>query len=701
MNSSGNKAKWIWYPHDYELWLHANVSVKRQFRGYICPPFWRLDSAYMNVMFRKAFELEREERVTLAVQGTYAVHLDGSMTPMPCERKPVTSLLLPSGKHELTIKVFHGSAVPALYAEGETIRSDDSWEVTRHNGSWVSAALGLFDDKLNPPGEFPFAYETVQPSSVTEVGGALLVDFGRETFGYVAFTELSGQGKIRLYYGESMEEALAGADAETFDELEADCDVPTDLITPVSRAFRYIQIRADEGIVWRQVQHEYEYLPMERRGSFRCSDERLNAIWEVAARTLHLTTREFMFDGMKRDRWVWSGDAYQSFIMNNYVFFDQDVTKRTLIALRGKDPVETHLNTIMDYTFYWFVSLYDYYMHTGDLTFVASCYPKMLSLMDFCLNRCNEEGMMEGRPEDWVFIDWADMERQGELCVEQLLFCRSLETMALLAQAMGDGANERKFTELALALRTRIFRLFWDDDQGAFLHGRLNGVLMDQVLKYPSMFALKFGYLNEEQSERVRRNVMRNESVQKITTPFMRFFELEALCEVGDQQHVLGEIRDYWGGMLDLGATAFWEEYDPALPADQQYHMYGDKYRKSLCHAWGAAPVYLLGKYWLGVQPAAPGYAHYVVEPCLGGLDWIEGTVPTADGDIQVYMDRSRIAVTTNRIGIGTLRFKSDERPAANEGEIVHVGGNSYELELTRPGFRYEIGLRQPMFNNV
>ena len=30
--------------------------------------------------------------------------------------------------------------------------------------------------------------------------------------------------------------------------------------------------------------------------------------------------------------------------------------------------------------------------------------------------------------------------------------------------------------------------------------------------------------------------------------------------------------------------------------------MYLDKYLKSLCHAWGAVPIYLLGRYCLGVH---------------------------------------------------------------------------------------------------
>jgi len=61
-------------------------------------------------------------------------------------------------------------------------------------------------------------------------------------------------------------------------------------------------------------------------------------------------------------------------------------------------------------------------------------------------------------------------------------------------------------------------------------------------------------------------------------------------------------IREYWGGMLDRGAVTFWEEYDPEVPDDQQYDMYGDRFGKSLCHAWAASPIYLLAKYFVGLQ---------------------------------------------------------------------------------------------------
>ena len=146
---------------------------------------------------------------------------------------------------------------------------------------------------------------------------------------------------------------------------------------------------------------------------------------------MDLTTREFFTDGIKRDRWIWSGDAIQSYLMNYYLRFDIECVKRTIRQLRGKDPVTSHVNTIMDYTFYWFKSIEDYYLYTGDVEFVREIYPQMKTLMDYCLSRTNSEGLMEGQPDDWIFVDWVDfpMHKRGALCFEQILFCKSLEVM--------------------------------------------------------------------------------------------------------------------------------------------------------------------------------------------------------------------------------------------------------------------------------
>jgi hypothetical protein len=409
----------------------------------------------------------------------------------------------------------------------------------------------------------------------------------------------------------------------------------------------------------------------------------LNKIWDISAYTLHLTTREFFIDGIKRDRWVWSGDAYQSYLMNYYLFFDLPSVKRTTLNLRGKDPVTSHINTIMDYTFYWFLGIYDYYQYTGDRKFVEQTYPRMKSLMEYCLSRRNANGMMEGLGGDWVFIDWADfkMSKTGEVSFEQLLFYRSLKTMVMCAGILNNDTDILKYNALADDLKTKIFTAFWNENKGAFIHNREKGVSNEQVTPFTNMFAVIFNDLDEAKKQSVKQNVLLNPQALKITTPYMRFYELEALCILGEHRYVLDEIRRYWGGMLNLGATSFWEKYNPKETGAEHYAMYGRPFGKSLCHAWGASPLYLFGKYYLGVKPVSPGYKTYSIEPNLGGLQWIEGVVPTPEGEIKVYMDKKQIKVSASQ-GEGYLYFESATKPKSNTGTVEPVGKNAYKIKI-------------------
>ena len=415
--------------------------------------------------------------------------------------------------------------------------------------------------------------------------------------------------------------------------------------------------------------YEYASHDLSHSGSFRCSDEEINKIWEVGAYTMDLTTREFFMDGIKRDRWTWSGDAIQSYLMNYYLRFDTECVKRTIRQLRGKDPVTAHVNTIMDYTFYWFKSVLDYYQYTGDADFVREMWPRMVTLMDYVQSRTNSEGMAEGQSDDWIFVDWVDfpMHKRGTLCFEQILFCKALETMALCADVLGIETNYRSQSE---ELLQKINQTFWSDEEKAYYHAIEDGVMNRQITKFPNMFAIIYGMAHEEQRQEIMQRVMLNPKVDPITTPYMRFYELEALCIDGLQTQVLQEIRDYWGGMLREGATSFWEKYVPTEKGVQHLAMYGRPYGKSLCHAWGASPVYLLGKYYLGVQPTKPGYEEYEIRPALGDLEWMEGDVPTPQGMIHVYMDRKQIKIRATE-GRGTLYYKDQQVDILPNQEVV------------------------------
>lgn len=675
------KPTWIWYPGDFEIWQHLKISLRRQERHTSVPAFWKLDTFYPSVVFRKKVSLDKPETIKFYVDGDFHILMDDIRLRYAKDR-----ILIPEGLHTISVAVSNQYSIPSIFVQGETILSDGSWEATIHDQAWLKAGHWNLDDPKIPPSKFKLPVTEVFPVNVDIHPSIYFLDFGKEIYGGLKLDGISGKGNVAIYYGESIDEAMSVDHCVLVDFYEVDGN---DLeITFELKAFRYAHIVCEGNVEVDKFSALFEYLPLQYRGAFKCSNEQLNSIWDIGRYTLHLNTREFFLDGIKRDGWVWSADAYQSFLMNYYAFFDNEVCKRTMIALRGKDPIASHINTIMDYSFFWFLSLYDYYLYTGDLDFIRQNYTKMLTLMDFCLNRTNKNGMMEGLPGDWVFIDWGEMDKRGEVSAEQILFCRSLEIMEQISTLLKDSENSTKFTAFAKDLRNKILNSFWNDKFGGLVTTRVEGILSEEITKHANIFALAFKFLDDIQTKTVINKVLLNNNIQKIKTPYFRFYELAALCEAGEHNFVINEMLDYWGGMLKLGATTFWEEYDPALKGAEHYAMYGEPFDKSLCHAWGASPIYLIGRYFLGIVPLVPGYEIYEVKPNLGALSWIQGVVPTPQGEINVYMDQSVIKVSASAHK-GFLRFYSRAKPQINSGELNCVGENYYEIKIDQLNQEY------------
>ena len=647
-------ATWIWYPGDFEVWLGNQFNNRRTERGAMFPPFWKQDSHWPTVEFSTTVELAESETIHIKAEGLFNFMLDGKLQfGMPDE------FLIPAGAHRLNFKVWNQSTPPALFIKGMTIHSNSSWLATYEDKIWIDengvahgsgiyvpAAQWNFDRMDTPPSAYRLPTLRQEPVAQESIGEGMLYDFGRETFGYVRLSGLVGVA--HLYYGESREEALDKDHCETLDIVSPHQELG-------SKAFRYVYVKTADNSHYDSLSMDYEYAPYDEShsGTFACSDKLLNKIWEVGAYTMDLTTREFFLDGIKRDRWTWSGDAIQSYLMNYYLRFDTECVKRTIRQLRGKDPVTAHINTIMDYTFYWFKSILDYYQYTGDLTFISEMYPKMCTLMDYVLERTNSDGLVEGKADDWIFVDWVDfpMHKRGVLAFEQILFYKALMTMHTCATLLHQTDPYQQLAENVIG-KTR--KLLWNDDCQAWEHAIEEGEINHQITKFPNMFAILYDIVDDATKRNIVDSVMENNKIDPITTPYMRFYELEALCMMGRQTQVLQEIRNYWGGMLREGATSFWEKYIPSEQGTEHLAMYGRPYGKSLCHAWGASPVYLLGRYFLGIQPTQPGYATWEARPYLADLEWMEGRVPTPNGIIHIRMERHYVCIRSDE-GRGRL----------------------------------------------
>lgn len=640
-------SKWIWKFGEFEHYHNLLLHNRRVQYGYAEPPVWKLYSVDTVVRFQKTVDTQGGI-FKIEAKGIHSVTVGSDYKSMK-KYGGQKEICLEPGKVQVSITVSKPAGLPALYVSG-VISSDESWLADDLTGDFQPVGTwDYFDCPEKNPEEFPFSYTSLSCKVVQQLDGGQLLDFGRESFAALKiFTQAKDEILIRL--GESKEEAMDPKWCVIQYRLKAENG---EINIPAS-AFRYIYISEKQA----RVQADYQYLPLEYRGSFRCDEELINKIWDTAAYTFHLNSREFFLDGIKRDRWVWSGDAYQSIFVNRYLFFDKEIEKRTLIALGGKAPFLSHINTIMDYSFFWIISLYEYYRTYGDIGFIRQMYPQLKAVMDFCRSRADEDGFVRGKKGDWIFIDWAPMDKTGALCGEQVLYAKALSVYGEISALLNvdDGCAAK----LAEELNSKIVELFFNREKMAFVDSWESG--KNTVTRQSNLLAYLFLPISAEMKDAIYQNVVLNQAVPQITTPYFKFYENEVHCRHGNQKLLEESMRNYYGAMLSTGATSLYEEFDPNMRGAEHYAMYGNPYEKSLCHAWSASPIYLLGRYRMGVVNTGIAYSSFEVQPSLGDLKEFWGKVPLPHGEVELSLNNSELCVSATQEG-GTLYYKGREIP--------------------------------------
>lgn len=629
-----NEAVWLWYPGDFEIHQGMLQNFKREERGMGWPAYWYIDDCHRNVSFKRHYELAQATQFIVYAQGTGYVDVNGTKHPLGKQ------IQCSAGATDIQVFVGNVQELPAIYIDGQVIKSDEGWLASNFITTLPAGHDALFTRKDQNPNVIVYQTKTVSPVAQRAVDGGVLYDFGRAINGTVTVQTSS---PITLCYGESETEAR---DVEM-------CYYKQENVTATTvvrkRAFRYVFV-PDCQLGTVDLTAVHEYLPKDNPSQFTSDNKLINQIWQVATETLNLCSDLFFIDGIKRDRWIWAGDAYQANFINQYSFFNEDIDKRTLLALRGQDDIKQHMNTIVDYSMLWVIGVLNHYQMTGDREFLEIVYPKLESMVQYFINQTNDKGFIYGRDQDWIFVDWSEMDKQGTVAAEQVLLLEVYQTIMTCGSVLNKPVDryQMKYDQLWKNLMT----YFWDDEKGAFIDSYESG--KRHVTRHANIFAILFDVVDADKQRSILKNVLLNDQITQITTPYFKFFEQDALCKLGEQHRVYQVLLDYWGGMLDRGAVTFWEEFDPTQHGKEIYAMYGDPYGKSLCHAWGASPIYLLGRHFVGLRPTSPGYQTFEIKPELAEFKQLQTVLPVKDGTVTVAKNANQLSVTATRDG-GTL----------------------------------------------
>lgn len=469
---------------------------------------------------------------------------------------------------------------------------------------------------------------------------AILLDFGKELHGGLQIVTGMFEGKdpihVKVILGESVSEAMSPIVGSTATNDHALREFTLALpwlgkIEIGNSGFRFAKIElldADRQLKLKEIRAISIYRDLPYVGTFRSNDERLNQIWSTGAYTVHLNMQEYLWDGIKRDRLVWVGDMHPEVRTIFSVFGYNDIVPKSLDLIQEITHLPDWMNGISSYSMWWIILQHEWYLQYGDRNYLEKHQDYLFGLLDVLKQKIDPEGkeILDGHR----FLDWPTSTNKEAIHAGlQALMVMTFNAGASIAEIMEEKALVTEYKAVVQQLKQHVPDPNGNKSAAALL--ALSGL---------------------KDANEVNRQVLAVDPTENVST-FYGYYVLEARALAGDYEGAMEVIRKYWGGMLDLGATTFWEDFnldwaknagriDEITPAGKAdiHGDYGDYcyvgLRHSLCHGWASGPTSWLSKHVLGIEVLEAGCKKVRVNPHLGDLKWVEGSYPTPYGPIQL-----------------------------------------------------------------
>lgn len=509
----------------------------------------------------------------------------------------------------------------------------------------------------------------------TEDGRAVVIvyDFGQILAGYVHL-ELDGPAGaiVDFVYGEQL---LADGRVRIFGGIDGFDAVPAHRYvlregTQTWERFewsglRYLQLtirRCPRPLRVSRVALRETGYPVEVSGQFECSDPLLNRIWQAGVITLQRCMHDGYVDCPSREQRQWM-DGYISARINYIVFGDAQLAAQmlrqveqsqqpdglTMMAAPG-DFARLGFTNVPEFCLYWIMMIDDFVLYTGDRGIVRELFPAVVRALRWFERHLNPEELLADLPH-WVFVDWAELDKHGQVTALNAHFVAALRAAARLAEVCHYQHESTYFGALAARVSAAVNTLLWDQERQLYVDARQHGKRGRRTSQQANAAAIAYGVAPRERWQPMLDSILDEDRLvltrcserERVTTafdegrnivlaqPFFMHFVHRALRLAGRQERLVDNIRRRWVDLLAQGETTLRETWQRTPTT-------------SLCHAWSGTPTFDLSTDVLGVTPLAPGFDRLRIAPTVANLGWARGRYPTPHGLVEIdwHLDGAR-----------------------------------------------------------
>ena len=384
--------------------------------------------------------------------------------------------------------------------------------------------------------------------------------------------------------------------------------------------------------------------PIVYRGTFKCSDRRLERLFAAAQLTLAANGVDCLTDCPTRERAGWCGDTYftgkacsvltgdgqlEKLFLSNWLMperFDAPEDRMHLLpAVYPANLGYTRDTYIPNFSLWFILQVEDYARRTGDVEFAKAFRRRLEDVLSFFRKYENADGLLENLPF-WVFVGWS---RASELVqnvsyVSNMQYAAALDSMARMYDCADLATKARR---VRAKVREQSWTGEWFCDNAVRQEDgtlKLSGECTE-TCQYYAMFCgvaprMEFPVL----WARMIRDFGPGRDVKK-THPqiapsnfiFGRCLREELLSAVGERRRVYDEMCQHFLGMAEKTGT-LWEHNEQGTCC-------------SCCHGLASIAAVYLVRDVLGVRNVNPvAKSISFVPDALIPLDYCAADIPVS-----------------------------------------------------------------------
>jgi alpha-L-rhamnosidase len=561
---------------------------------------------------------------------------------------------------------------------------------TRIPGGWKTAAVADHDvaSLVYSPAPPTRRVETVRPVSVSRpLPGRQVVDLGQNINGWVRLTDLGPAGShLALVHGEALDnngdvtqDHLAALDLNTGSPLAVGM---TDQVVSAghegevfeprhtTHGFRYVRIDGHPGrLTPDDVTGIVVHTDLRRTGWWRCSDDRLNRLHDIADWSFRDNACDIPTDCPQRERAGWTGD-WQTFAPT--ATFMYDVAGFSLKWLRDLAAEQLPNGAITNFapdprrhqppppvfpiahgSAGWGDAIvmvpWEMWQAYGDAGVLREMWPNIVAWLDFAVKAARADrhpSRHQAKPDPGAheaFIwdtgfHWGEWQEPGPFsgdflnadhgAVATAFLYRSSSLAARIGRLLGFRSDAERFETLAAnvldAWQTEFITAegrLTPDTQANHVRALAFSLVPDPIRTQAACRLVE-----------LIRQAGNHLGTGFLATPYL----LPVLADTGHldvaYQLLFQNSIPSWLHMVDQGATTVWESWEGLATGVSGVSM------ASLNHYSKGAVISFLHRYIAGIKllDGHPGYRRFRIEPRIGGdLTWAEAVHDCPYGRIE------------------------------------------------------------------